>query len=76
MGRQPHETVRLRLASTGYDVTGEGGSTEPPDVVVVADAPEGGSMKVFAPSLELRTMFDERTNLGQQVATDVRGFFK
>jgi len=32
------------------------------------------------PALEIEgvllTMFDERTNLGQQVATDVRGFFK
>jgi DNA-binding NtrC family response regulator len=58
MGRQPHETVRLRLASSGYHVTGEGGSRETPDVVVVADAPEAGGMKVFAPSLELRTMFE------------------
>jgi chromosome partitioning protein len=34
----------------------------------------------FNPSLEIEgvllTMFDERTNLGQQVATDVRDFFK
>jgi len=34
----------------------------------------------FNPSLDIEgvllTMFDERTNLGQQVATDVRGFFK
>jgi chromosome partitioning protein len=35
---------------------------------------------VLNPSLDIEgvllTMFDERTNLGQQVATDVRGFFK
>ena len=34
----------------------------------------------FNPSLDIEgvllTMFDERTNLGQQVASDVRGFFK
>ena len=34
----------------------------------------------FNPSLDIEgvllTMFDERTNLGQQVANDVRGFFK
>ena len=34
----------------------------------------------FNPALDIEgvllTMFDERTNLGQQVATDVRGFFK
>ncbi len=34
----------------------------------------------FNPALEIEgvllTMFDERTNLGQQVANDVRGFFK
>jgi chromosome partitioning protein len=43
-----------------------------------------GTMKrvraAFNPSLDIEgvllTMFDERTNLGQQVATDVRGFFK
>jgi len=35
---------------------------------------------VLNPALDIEgvllTMFDERTNLGQQVATDVRGFFK
>jgi chromosome partitioning protein len=35
---------------------------------------------VLNPTLDIEgvllTMFDERTNLGQQVATDVRGFFK
>ena len=43
-----------------------------------------GTMKrvraALNPSLDIEgvllTMFDERTNLGQQVATDVRGFFK
>jgi len=35
---------------------------------------------VLNPALDIEgvllTMFDERTNLGQQVANDVRGFFK
>jgi DNA-binding NtrC family response regulator len=58
MGTQPHEAVRLRLASSGYLVTSEVGATEPPDIVIVEEAPGGVGVKVFAPSVELRTTFE------------------
>lgn len=58
MGTEPHEAVRLRLASSGYHVTCQVDTAECPDIVVVGDSPGGASVKVFAPSLELRTMFE------------------
>jgi DNA-binding NtrC family response regulator len=58
MGTQPPEAVRLRLASSGYLVTCHVGTAGSPDIVIVDEPPGGAGVKVFAPSLELRTMFE------------------